>query len=300
MYKFCFCRTREPEGPSWRNDARLPTRHGPFAAYRPIIERNWAWLRGETPEPSADTARHAGAARLAAAKTEDARMEAAYVLGSRAQCDDEALDELAAALVHERESVRRASGYGLGIAGDRALDVLCVAANHADAPVRRVAVFALGETRSRQDRAIDALATRLADPDDLVRSNAACALGNLGRRKELPAGATGALIDRLDPEAEADNSAIFGMSRSTVRESVAWALLQLATNGHLSASQRERFAELAFRDHDRYVRGLAVKALIHPAAGEVPRWMRPLLAALDRGHYLPSPAAHEHAHEGGA
>ena len=158
-----------------------------------------------------------------------------------------------------------------------------------------MAVFAIGETRATRTRAIEALAAHLDDPDDLVRSNAAYALGNLGRCAALPDTVTETLIDRLDPEVEPDNSTNVRMTRSTVRESIAYALLQLAANGRLSESQRARFAENAFRDHDRYVRGLAVKALVHPAAGDVPDWMRPVLAALDRGYYLPDPSAHGHA-----
>ena len=289
MYKFYFLRTQEPDGPSWRNGAPRPTCPGPFPANRPIVERNWAWLRGETAEFGPR------AIDLADARTEDTRLEAAYVLGGRARSEDAALDALAGALVDRRESVRRASGYGLGIAGDRALDVLCAAATYPDAPVRRVAVFAIGETRSTEERAIATLAGRLADADDLVRCNAAYALGNLGRRHDLPETVTEALLARLDPEVEPDNSTNVRMTRSTVRESVAYAVLQLAANGRLSPSERERFAERAFRDHDRYVRGLAVKALVHPGAGGAPAWMRPVLTALDRGYYLPDPAAHRSA-----
>ena len=97
------------------------------------------------------------------------------------------------------------------------------------------------------------------------------------------------LIDRLDPAVEPDNSTNVNMTRSTVRESVAYALLQLAANGRLSERQRQRFAEAGCADHDRYVRGLTVKALVHPGAGDSPAWMRPLLAALDRAHFLPDP-----------
>ena len=298
MYKFYFLRTREPTRPTWRNGAQRPTRSGPFSTTQPIIERNWAWLRGETADlgPGGDDLPDV---RTEDAGTEDTRVAAAYVLGDRARSEAEALDALADALVHPLESVRRASGYGLGIAGDPAVDILREAAAHADAPVRRVAVFALGETRSTQARAIEALAAALTDRDDLVRSNAAYALGNLGRLGALPNPVFEALVERLDPEVEPDNSTNVAMTRSTVRESVAYALLQLAANGHLSDAQRERFAERAFADHDRYVRGLAVKALVHPAAGDAPAWMRPLLAALDRGHYLPDPAAHRTAAAGG-
>ena len=293
MYKFYFLRTQEPGRATWRNRVERPREGGPFAANQPIVERNWSWLRGETPEP------RPGPDTLADLDSEAARMEAAYLLGGRARRDDEALDALAEALVDQRESVRRASGYGLGIAGDRALDILCTGAAHADAPIRRVAVFAIGETRSTQERAVETLTRCLDDPDDLVRSNAAYALGHLGRRKGLPEDVVAALLDRLDPLVEADNSTNIAMTRSTVRESIAYALLQLAANGQLSHAHRERFAERAFRDHDRYVRGLAVKALVHPGAGDVPSWMRPVLAALDRGYYLSDPDAPGYASAGG-
>ena len=284
LFKFYFLRTEEPSRPTWRNGAARPTHAGACPANRPIVERSWAWLRGETPAsgpPAGD---------LAQARSEDARMAAAYALGVRARGDDDALGALAAALAHSEESVRRASAYGLGVVGERALDVLCDAAGHAAAPVRRVAVFAIGEARAAQGRAVEALTRCLQDPDDLVRSNAAYALGNLGRRTGLPDDVTAALLDRLDPAVEPDNSTNRGMTRSTVRESVAYALLQLAANGRLSETERHRFAERAFGDHDRYVRGLAVKALVHGGAGDAPAWMAPLLAALDQAYYLPDPA----------
>ena len=287
MYKFYFLRTREPTRPTWENRSDRPTGPFPFPSTRPIVERSWAWLRGTTLEPATQPSLRNEA--LANAPAEDTRMEAAYALGARAAADDDALDALARGLTHERECVRRASGYGLGATGERGLDILCAATGHADARVRRVAVFGIGETRSTRDRAIDALVERLADADDLVRSNAAYALGNLARCRALPDSAIDSLIDRLDPVVEPDNSTNVNMTRSTVRESVAYALLQLAANGRLSERQRQRFAEAGCADHDRYVRGLTVKALVHPGAGDSPAWMRPLLAALDRAHFLPDP-----------
>jgi hypothetical protein len=51
------------------------------------------------------------------------------------------------------------------------------------------------------------------------------------------------------------------MSRSTVREEVAAALLQGAANHEFDAARCERMAALGLRSIDRYVNGLIVLAL---------------------------------------
>ena len=218
-------------------------------------------------------------------------MEAAYLLGARAASDDDALNALAHGVTHARESVRRATGYALGIAGERALETLYKAAEHDDPRTRRVATFAIGETRTTDRRAASVLAERLCDPDDFVRSNAAFALGNLARRRALPDAVVDALLERLDPGVESDNTHILELHRSTVRENICYALLQLTANGRLSDDRLLRFAERGLGDHDRYVRGLTTKALGQAAADAAPAWTRLLLAALDQDRFDAYPGA---------
>ena len=289
LYKFYFASTREPTRPAWRNRAPRPDTAGVRPAIRPIVERNWAWMRGAPVTPPA--ANGVDPQALVDASTEADRMEAAYLLGARAASDDDALDTLARGLTHERESVRRASGYGLGVAGARALETLYKAAGHDDPRTRRVATFAIGETRTTDRRAASVLADRLHDPDDFVRSNAAFALGSLARRDTLPDAVVDTLLERLDPGVESDNTHMLELHRSTVRENICYALLQLTANGRLSDDRLLRFAERGLGDHDRYVRGLTTKALGQAAADAAPAWTRLLLAALDQDRFDAYPGA---------
>lgn len=284
MYKFYFMRTQEPHRPTWRNrTAKMPAIAGALAATRGIVASHWAWLRGAQPEPDAAPAN--AAAALTDAAAEDARMQAAYALGFSARTDAAALRALADALRSDVEAVRRASGYALGVAGDAALDTLLNAANDADARVRRIAVFAVGETRSCEPRAAAALAKRLQDEDDLVRSNAASALGCLGRCQPLPRRVVHALLGRLDPKAEGVNTNLGPPHRSTVRESIAGALLQLARNQRLDDAQLQAFATAGLADPDRYVRGLAAEALRGLAHNSAPAWLQALLQLLSRSQF---------------
>lgn len=159
------------------------------------------------------------------------------------------------------EGARRSGAYGLGLAGDAAVPTLRRALDDENPRVRRVAAFALGETRSPLPAAERALAAHLADPGDLARCNVAYALGNLGRCHAHAGAAIDATLQRLDAQAEPASTGKGPPHRSTVRESLAWALLQLARNDRLNAEQLERFATAGMADRDRYVRGLMAEAL---------------------------------------
>ena len=278
MVKFYFFRTREPRQASWQNVLAEPPKVDGHAATRPIAQANWAWLRGEeaaAPAPDADAAQ-----ALLAGKTEDVRVAATYSLGVAAREDESAVEALATALTSDVEGARRASGYGLGLAGDAAVPTLCGALETQDPRVRRVAAFALGETRTLLPAASQALAMCLEDPDDLVRCNASYALGNLGRCQPLAEPVVDAMLERFSPQIEPDNTAKGPPHRSTVRESLAWALLQLARNGGLPAHHSHRFATAGMADRDRYVRGLTAEALRGLARDAGLPWLRPLLDTL--------------------
>ncbi|MFM7120416.1 MAG: HEAT repeat domain-containing protein, partial [Gammaproteobacteria bacterium] len=252
MYKFSFLRTREP-GPSQPQRHRIhpaePKTDAADSATDPAAyPAAWAlrWLRGE-PEPC---------------------------IPSAAQ-----VDIWLNGLRSPEEPVRRAAGFALGAAGhtpssgdhpisDHALQGLAQATTDSDVRVRRMAAFALGETRRIEPAAVAALTSALGDPDDLVRSNAATALGSLLRVGALPESVTDALLERLDPALEPGNTQSAGMSRSTVRECVAEALLMAARNGRLTDLQRQLLAMRGRNDSGRYVRGLIEHALLRDGYAE--------------------------------
>lgn len=255
MYKFYFLRMHEPRSPSWRNSMAAVDLAFALPTTESIIAGVWSWLRGE----------------------------------AASSIPSEDLAESIRQLRSPDESVRRAAGYALGYAGSAAVDSLTEALTSPEATVRRMAAFALGETRCATMTSIAALVAGLDDIDELVRSNSAFSLGSLARVATLPPTAIQALLARLDPQHEADNTNSANMSRSTVRECVVHALLQAACNGHLNEGQRQQLAILGLADTDRYVRGLTVQALRHDTNAALPDWLHQMLRYLDTHQYLQSP-----------
>ncbi len=258
MYKFYFLRTREPVRAAWNNVAPRPPGTPRGAPNEAIVERSWRWLRGE-----------------------DGRESSGNV--------DPQLPSLMQQLHNADERTRRDAGYLLGDAGAHAAAALCTAAADPEVMVRRMAAFALGETRHADASVVTALVTALADADSFVRSNAAFSLGSLARVQPLPPSAIDALLTRLDAQVEPDNTRSAGMSRSTVRECVVQALLMAASNAGLDDTQRMALAERGLADGSRYVRGLAVQALLRSAEDGMPRWLALLLCHLDGVQYQSLP-----------
>ena len=255
MYKFFFLRTQEPRRPNWRNSNAVPDMTRALPTTQPIIARVWSWMRGEP--------------------------TGAVPVGDVAMLREQ--------LYSPNESVRRAAGYALGYAGAAAVDALVQALSDPAATVRRMAAFALGETRCATTPASAALTAGLVDADELVRSNSAFSLGSLARVAALPGVTIDALLARLDPQREPDNTNSANMSRSTVRECAVHALLQAACNGRLHDRQRQQLAAIGLADPDRYVRGLTVQALCGDPNAATPEWLDQLLAYLDTHQYQPSP-----------
>ncbi len=78
------------------------------------------------------------------------------------------------------------------------------------------------------------------------------------------------------------------MPRSTVRQSVAYGLVQLAANHSFSAGQIEKLVEAGLNDDDRYVQGLTVEAV--RLMGEIQEdTLSKILAILSRARLSPTP-----------
>jgi HEAT repeat protein/ectoine hydroxylase-related dioxygenase (phytanoyl-CoA dioxygenase family) len=290
MYKFYFARTRDPVAPSWRNRRKTPDLEGVSEALAPVVSYAWYWSRGALCPAPQRTDLVALANQLEDGR-EDQQVAAAYRLGAAARHDAGALELLVAGLDGDRESTRRAAGYGLRAAADAALGPLTRMIGATRPGTRRLAVFALGNAENAAStRIVNALIRALeSDPDDLVRSNAAYALGQLLRRNSRSKNRiVTALLGRLAPAVEPDNTSIALLSRSTVRQSVAYALLQAAANGLLNRAQLQALVEVSIEDPDRYVQGFAIESLRRAAdlnAGTLAR----ALDVLARSRYSPPP-----------
>ena len=123
-------------------------------------------------------------------------------------------------------------------------------------------MYALGNAANGQHpEVIAGLLTALTeDEDDLVRSNAAYALGHVLRHSNVKVSpVVNILTDRLGAGVETNNTDTALFPRSTVRQSIAYSLLQAACNHDLSPSQIEKILTSALADEDRYVQGFAVE-----------------------------------------
>jgi hypothetical protein len=257
MYKFYYYRTRNPDRPCWRNAAERPL---PGEAPTPVdrmVDAAWHWLRGET-SGSVRTHRAGLAARIVAAPAEDERVALAYQLGELAQSDADARADIGRLLATGTEAVRRNMAYAASGAGPVCAPALLDALANGSAPVRRVAAYALGEAGAAGANVVEALFAVLEnDADDLARSNAAYALGQLARQDDAGVSAE-RLLRRLSPALERDNTTNGGMSRSTVRPNIVHALSNFAALGN---ADLEALATGGLNDHDRYVRGMTVALL---------------------------------------
>lgn len=283
MYKFYLLRSRDPGGPSWHNRAAAPPLTG-HPCLNGVVERIWHWLRGDAGwRPVVE--RVDQVERIVSAGAEDERIRLAYELGWLARNDAGIAREIGVLLNAADEALRRSMVYAAGIAGPAVEAEVLRALDSDQARVRRVAAGAAGEARLARSTAVEALFRRLEDDaDDLVRSNAAYALGNIAR---VPGAGVSAerLLARLDPAVEPDNTGNGGMSRSTVRVSVAYALCNMTLDG----SDLATLASAGLADHDRYVRGLAAAVLERHAYYRAEPWLRTLVEQLSRARFSDRP-----------
>ena len=266
MYKFYFARTKEPKRAAWSNQTAIPSLNKTRKEIQPVVEDIWRWSSGKQHQESVlDLVK---AEKDLFDGREDQQVAAAYRLGRTAT--DAAIDVLDKGINNENESTRRASSYGLRSAGSAGTKIL-ISACGADLPsTRRFGVFGLGNIATAQNPdATNTLLTCLKDNDDLVRSNAAYSLGQVSRGDFDQANEIfEVLMARLQPGTEPNNTDAALLPRSTVRQSIAYALMQYAFNQPLSEWQISEMVNIAIKDDDRYVRGMLLEALGH-ASGKM-------------------------------
>lgn len=239
MYKFYFARTQSPEPIEGR--PQFATQRPELA---PVVSYCQAWHMGQSHRRRQTTHWAINSER------EDERVAAAYRLAAGEQ-----VSELLDALVDTREAVRRAAAYGLRALDARHAEALLPFTGHDHPSIRRLANFALGNAANAVYPRIVANLTRAieGEEDDLARSNAAYSLGQIGRGPLTQARHTfNTILARLEPGTEPDNTRVAGLPRSTVRQSLAYAALQIAANHPLPLSQEINSLS---QDGDRYVAG---------------------------------------------
>lgn len=281
MYKFYLYRASSPKKRMRQGESvAIPKIKNERIAR--IVERNWHWLSGETHDPDASS-HGTTSGMLADADTESERTRIAYELGLLANRDDRIRDELISFIAHEREAVRRAAGYAIGLVNSLNVELFEPLMNDTRAPVRRATALALREAMCSDQRAIDWLMDRLEnDQDDLVRSNAAYAIGILLRANPNLIENKERLIARLDHDAEPDNTNNGGMTRSTVRENVALAL----TMTQLNSEEIDKTLRYAIAEHDRYAKSLLFIAIQRAVRDVSEPWVADLVEYLSDRRFV--------------
>ena len=292
MFKFHFMRTQDPRQASW--DHRKPDIDlgGVRGDLKPVISQLWNWSRADRVGKSYESADMEKVNQDLLDGSENKRVEAAYLLSE--MNNSLAIDYLLRGLNHENESIRRAACHGLRASTDTNVTELIKLTKSERAGIRRMSVYALGDsTYSINKEVVDTLIERLRqDPDDLVRSNSAYALGHLARGEPKYSGdIIDVLIERLAKGIESNNTEVALMPRSTVRQSIAYGLVQSAANQDFSSAQIERLVEAGLDDDDRYVQGLTVEAL--RLIGNIESvTLSKILAVLARARLSASPVWH--------
>ena len=293
MYKFHFMRTQEPTLATWQHQREFDNTNysrGFLPGVLPVVRNIWNWSANIENSSSAYECLEDVKQSLVNGD-EPTRVEAAYLLGEMQS--DEAVDALLEGLTHVEESVRRASCYGLKVSGAAQADKILPYVDNQRVSTRRLAVYALGEASNGSNaKVVGALLAALTnDQDDLVRSNAAYAMGQIFRCKVSDfSAAIDALIHRLSPGVEPNNTEVALFPRSTVRQSIAYSLLQAASNHEFSYEQIEKLLALTLEDDDRYVQGFAIE-ITRQNQNLSARSVDALLAALSRLRLSPSAPA---------
>ena len=258
MYKFHFMRTREPKSPAWshQQDLNLETVREDI---QPVVRNIWNWSANK--DWIAESLGNLGELQnMLLSGDERDKVRSAYLLGEMKS--DTAAEVLITALTDEKESVRRAACYGLRACSPLGVTDVLGLASDSRVGVRRLAVYALGTIQNSFNPQVVAglLKAGSEDKDDLVRSNAVYSLGQLFRNKDVDfQREISSLIGRLKSGVEPNNTDVAMFPRSTVRQSIAYALLQAASNQQFTSDQIDRLLEIMSDDDDRYVQGFIIE-----------------------------------------
>ena len=272
MLKFLFCRTEEPQQPSW--DAENPNwepNQTTSVEHQAMWEHFWQWYHGKrnggTSGTSASTSNDIS--KLVRSlqdglndENEATRLNAAYALGNIGEL---AIPTLIEALRQESKAAwnrnldrgdftnpsQLDSIYGLAVVGEPAVPALTEVLDDTDWWTRAGAAAALGCMGEPAHGAVPALIEVLKDDSEWVRRNAADTLGNIG---PLAQSAVPALIEALG-----DNRPVsrWSLSDSPLREN---AMIALAKMGKLPQSAIPVMEE-ALQDENEYIRSWAAIAL---------------------------------------
>ncbi|MYE87845.1 hypothetical protein F4X33_02470 [Candidatus Poribacteria bacterium] len=271
MLKFLFCRTEEPQQPSWNaENPNWETNQTAPVEHQMMWQHLWQWYHGKQNGKMDSTA---GSVPKDPSKlictlqdglndeNEATRLNAAYELGGIGK---PAIPTLIEALRQESKvswnrNLDRGdftnpsqldSIYGLAAMGEPAVPTLTEVLGDTDWWTRAGAAAALGCMGEPAHGAAPALIEALKDDSEWVRRNAADTLGNIG---PLSRSAVPALIEALG-----DNSPVsrWSLSDSPLRENAMIALTKMGELSYLTPVLQD-----ALQDENQYIRSWAAIAL---------------------------------------
>ena len=271
MLKLLFCRTEEPQQPSWNTEnPNWETNQTAPVEHQAMWEHLWKWYHGVQNgeiDPTASTLNDASKLMQSlqnelSDENEATRLDAAYALGN---IGEPAIPTLIEALRQESKVAwnrnldrgdftnpsQLDTIYGLAAMGEPAVPALTEALGDADWWTRAAATAALGCMGEPAHGAVPALIEALTDDSEWVRRNAADTLGNIGPSAQS---AVPALIEALG-----DNRTVtrWSLSDSPLREN---AMIALAKMGQLPQTAIPVLKD-ALQDENQYIRSWAAIAL---------------------------------------
>ena len=271
MLKFLFCRTEEPQQPSWNaENPNWEPNQRYSVEHQAVWEHLWKWYhRAQNGEmsPTASTPNDVSGLIQDLQdglndEDEAARLNAAYALGT---IGEPTIPTLIEALRQESKAAwnrnldrgdftnpsQLDSIYGLAAMGKPAVPALIEVLGDTDWWTRAGSAAALGCMGGPAHGAVPALSEALKDDSEWVRRNAADALGNIGpsARSAVPA-----LIEALRDSRTVSR---WSLSDSPLREN---AIIALAKMGQLPQTTIPVLKE-ALQDENQYIRSWAAIAL---------------------------------------
>ena len=270
MLKFLFCRTEEPQQPSWNaENPNWETNQTAPVEHQGIWEHLWKWHQGMQNgrmDPTSSTLNDAPKLIQSLQnelndENEATRLNAAYALGSIGK---PAIPTLIEALRQESKVAwnrnldrgdftnpsQLDSIYGLAAVGEPVVPALAEVLEDTDWWTRAGVAAALGCMGEPAHGAVPALVKALKDDSEWVRRNAADTLGNIGpsARSAVPA-----LVEALGDDRPVSR---WSLSDAPLRENAMIALAKMGQLPHLTPVLQD-----ALQDENQYIRSWAAIAL---------------------------------------
>ena len=260
MLKFLFYRLKDPDIPTWKSEQNdclhLIETEVPNSEEQPMWQKIWHWYMGK-PKIQTRDLNNRDLSNLVSQLSDELevnRLQSAYMLGT---AGEKAVPKLVDQL--SDKSVAPYATLALGAGDETAIPALGSALNHPEDVVRAQAARALGDLG--YPSAITELAKLLFDITPTVRRNAAEAIGNLSSRSSVNEN-----LQFLRGQAEALGQ-LLQDDLYWIRDNAARSLAKMGR----AAEPALHNLKLALDDQNRYVRSNAAIALKQIASCEAHR-----------------------------